>query len=207
MEELPVLVLSTGNAGKIKEMRKLLEKVPITVKSLSDYPPFPEPVEDGATFRENAVKKAVATMKQLGVAALADDSGLCVDALGGEPGVLSARYGGEGLTDLDRCQRLLEALKGVTDRRAAFVCVAALALPDGGEMTWDDRVEGHILEAPEGENGFGYDPVFYYPPLGRTFALLSREEKNSVSHRGRTMSLFTRDIVQMLDRLQKPVNP
>ncbi|MBI5844468.1 MAG: XTP/dITP diphosphatase [Deltaproteobacteria bacterium] len=203
----PVLVLATRNAGKIKELRRLLEKVPITVKGLSDYPPFPEPVEDGETFRENAVKKALATMRHLGVASLADDSGLCVEALLGAPGVLSARYGGEGLTDADRCERLLEALKDVADRRAAFMCVAALALPDGSVHTWEGRVEGLILESPEGENGFGYDPVFYYQPFERSFALLSREEKNSVSHRGKAMALFADDISQLFDRLQKPVNP
>lgn len=207
MEESPVLVLATRNAGKINEMKKLLETVPVRVKGLSDYPPFAEPVEDGETFRENAVKKAVATMRQLGVASLADDSGLCVLALGGDPGVRSARYGGEGLSDADRCKIILARLQGETNRKAAFVCVAALALPDGGVFTWEGRVEGLITEAPQGENGFGYDPVFYYPPLDRTFALLSRGEKNSVSHRGRAMSKFAGDMSQLLDRLTKPVNP
>jgi len=130
-----------------------------------------------------------------------------VEALGGAPGVLSARYGGEGLTDADRCERLLDALKGVTDRRAAFMCVAALALPDGSAHTWEGRVDGLILEAPEGQNGFGYDPVFFYPPLGRTFALLSRDEKNAVSHRGRAMALFAREAPQLLTGLKSPVDP
>lgn len=206
MPEKQVLVLATRNAGKIKELRRLLEKVPITVNGLADYPPFAEPEEDGETFRDNAEKKALATMRHLGVAALADDSGLCVEALGGEPGVHSARYcGDECLTDFDRCQRLLEALKGVTDRRAAFVCAAALALPNGEVHTWEGRVEGVILHAPEGQNGFGYDPVFYYPPLSRSFALLSRDEKNSVSHRGQAMALFAKDVEKLLDRINLPV--
>ena len=204
--EKPVLVLATANAGKIKELCELLKNIPVVVKGLSDYPSFPEPVEDGETFRENAVKKALATSRHLGVAALADDSGLCVKALGGAPGIHSARYGGEGLTDADRCRLMLAAMRGKKDREAAFMCVAALAFPDCEVHTWEGRVEGLITEAPDGENGFGYDPVFFYPPFGRTFALLSREEKNSVSHRGRAMTLFAADFQKLIDRQFKPVD-
>jgi XTP/dITP diphosphohydrolase len=111
-----------------------------------------------------------------------------VEALDGAPGVLSARYGGEGATDADRCQKLLTALAGADNRRAAFQCVISIAVPTGPALTYDGRCEGMILEAPEGENGFGYDPVFYYAPLERSFAQLSREEKGKVSHRGKALA-------------------
>jgi XTP/dITP diphosphohydrolase len=182
------LVIATTNAGKTKEIRHLLEGFPITIKDLSDFGPIPPVVEDGDTFDDNAYKKASFTARVLGYPALADDSGLVVEALDGAPGVLSARYGGEGATDADRCRKLLTALAGVDNRKAAFECVISIAVPTGPALTYDGRCQGEILEAPAGENGFGYDPVFFYPPLERSFAQLSREEKSKVSHRGKALA-------------------
>ena len=155
-------------------------------------------VEDGETFDDNAYKKASFTARVLGFPALADDSGLVVEALDGAPGVLSARYGGEGATDADRCAKLLGALEGETNRKAAFECVISIAVPTGPALTYDGRCEGEILEAPVGENGFGYDPVFYYAPLEKTFAQLSREEKSTVSHRGKALA----EICAEFDKVQ-----
>lgn len=180
----PVLVLATRNRGKTAEIRGLLRGFPVEVRDLGDFGPIPEVEEDGTTFDENAYKKASFTARVLGYPALADDSGLTVAALNGAPGVFSARYGGEGLTDEQRCQKLLTEMKGRGDRRAAFECVLSLAVPAGPALTYEGRCEGLLTEAPAGANGFGYDPVFFYPPLKRTFAQLSREEKSRVSHRG-----------------------
>lgn len=145
------------------------------------------PAETGATYRDNALLKARAAARLTGLPALADDSGLEVDALGGAPGLFSARYGGPGLDDAGRCARLLAALRGVPEgrRTARFRCVIALVDPRGGEHVVEGVAEGRIAEAPRGGGGFGYDPVFYYPPLGRTFAELTDTEKAEVSHRGR----------------------
>lgn len=188
MDPNRTLVIATTNLGKTAEIRELLKPFPITVKNLSDFGPLPQVEEDGDTFDENAYKKASFTARVLGYPALADDSGLVVAALDGAPGVYSARYGGEGASDADRCRKLLAALDGVTDRRAAFECVISIAVPTGPALTYDGRCEGEILTAPAGENGFGYDPVFYYAPLKKSFAQLSREEKSKVSHRGKALA-------------------
>jgi XTP/dITP diphosphohydrolase len=182
------LVIATTNVGKTREIHHLLQGYPITIKNLSDFGPIPPVVEDGETFEDNAYKKASFTARVLGYPALADDSGLVVEALDGAPGVLSARYGGEGATDADRCRKLLTAMAGVDNRRAAFECVISIAVPSGPALTYDGRCEGEILKAPVGENGFGYDPVFHYAPLERSFAQLSREEKSKVSHRGKALA-------------------
>lgn len=187
MDPNRTLVIATTNAGKTAEIRALLKAFPITIKNLSDFGPIPPVVEDGDTFEENAYKKASFTARVLGLPALADDSGLVVDALDGAPGVLSARYGGEGASDTDRCDKLLTALEGVPDRRAAFECVISIAVPTGPALTYDGRCEGEILKAPAGENGFGYDPVFFFAPMQKSFAQLSREEKGRVSHRGKAL--------------------
>ncbi len=184
----PLLVVATRNPGKTRELRELLAGFPVEVRDLTGFGPLPEVEEDGASFEENAYKKASFTARLLGVPALADDSGLCVAALGGAPGVHSARYGGPGLSDAERVARLLAAMKDRTDRRATFVCVLSLAVPSGAALTYEGRCEGVIAVEPAGENGFGYDPVFVYPPLGRTFAQLGAEEKHRVSHRGRAMA-------------------
>lgn len=187
MDPNRTLVIATTNAGKTAEIRALLVDFPIAIKNLSDFGPIPPVVEDGDTFEDNAYKKASFTARVLGLPALADDSGLVVDALDGAPGVLSARYGGEGASDADRCSKLLTALEGVADRKAAFECVISIAVPTGPALTYDGRCEGEILKAPAGENGFGYDPVFFYPPMQKSFAQLSREEKGQVSHRGKAL--------------------
>jgi len=157
------IVLATGNKGKIREFSGLLEGVFGRIISLNDLESPPEVVEDGATFRENALKKARAIAAYSGKPALADDSGLAVDALGGSPGVYSARYAGEGATDRDNIAKLLTELGGVENRSASFVCVLALVYPDGKEITAEGTCEGVILTEPRGEGGFGYDPVFFLP--------------------------------------------
>ena len=178
------LVLATRNPGKTAEIIDLLKDFPITIKNLDDFGPIPEVIEDGATFEENAYKKASQTARVLGLPAMADDSGLVVAALDGAPGVLSARYAGPAATDAERCRRLLADMRGRSDRRAAFECVISIAVPTGPALTYEARCEGLITREPAGTNGFGYDPVFFYPPLGRTFAELRMAEKGRVSHRG-----------------------
>ena len=187
MLNLP-LVLATRNQGKIRELRALVSGFGMDVKSLEDFGPIPAVEEDGETFEDNAYKKAHFTARALGFPALADDSGLTVDVLGGQPGVFSARYAGEGATDGDNNRKLLAALEGEADRKAAFQCVIAIAVPRGPALIYEGRCEGEIALEERGESGFGYDPVFFYPPLNRTFAQLSQEEKNRVSHRGQAMA-------------------
>ena len=187
MAQAVTLVIATRNPGKIAEISDLLQDFPVTVKSLADFGPIPPVEEDGATFEENAYKKASFTARVLGLPAMSDDSGLSVTALGGAPGVLSARYAGDGAGDRERCTKLLTEMNGRIDRQAAFECVLSIAVPGGAALTYEGRCEGVIAEAPAGENGFGYDPVFYYPPLKKTFAQLSREEKSRVSHRGKAL--------------------
>ncbi|MBI9083089.1 MAG: XTP/dITP diphosphatase [Desulfobacterales bacterium] len=181
------IVLATRNAGKVAEIRDLLAGFPVIIKNLNDFGPIPEVVEDGATFDENAYKKASHTARILGLPALADDSGLLVEALGGRPGVLSARYAGAGASDRQRCDKLLEEMHGRANRNAAFECVISIAVPTGPALTYEAQCQGLIAESPSGENGFGYDPVFFYPSLGKTFAQISREEKGRISHRGRAL--------------------
>jgi XTP/dITP diphosphohydrolase len=186
--ELPlVLVIATRNAGKTKEIRALLQDFPIDVRNLDDFGPIPEVEEDGETFEANAYKKASFTARVLGFPALADDSGLVVPVLNGAPGVHSARYAGADATDEDRCTKLLAAMQDISDRRASFECVISIAVPGGPALTYESRCEGEIARRPSGSNGFGYDPVFFYPPLGKTFAELSQDEKSAVSHRGRAL--------------------
>jgi XTP/dITP diphosphohydrolase len=192
----PVLVIATRNPGKTAEIRDLLQGFPLNIKDLSDFGLIPVVEEDGSSFEENAYKKSSFTARILGFPALADDSGLTVTALDGVPGVLSARYGGERASDEDRCRKLLEAMKGRADRRAAFECVISLAVPAGAALTYEGRCEGLIAEAPAGTNGFGYDPLFFYPPFKRTFAQLTREEKSRVSHRGKAL-------LELRDEFQK----
>jgi len=182
-----ILVIATRNKGKTKEIRDLLAGRNVEIKNLDDFGPIPEIEEDGATFDENAYKKASFAARVLGFTALADDSGLVVEALGGAPGVHSARYAGPDATDAQRCEKLLSEMAGQTNRNAAFECVLSIAVPTGAALTYEGRCEGEITEKPMGDNGFGYDPVFYYPPLKKTFARLTTEEKNQVSHRGKAL--------------------
>ena len=198
MTERQLLVLASRNAGKTGELRGLLKNFPVELKNLDDFGSIPPVEEDGTTFDENAYKKAAFTAKVLGLPTLADDSGLEVDALGGLPGVHSARYAGPNASDTDNSAKLSSEMKGKTNRAATFVCVISIAVPAGMALTYEGRCEGLIAEAPAGENGFGYDPLFYYPPLKRTFAQLSVEEKNQVSHRGKAMAQLKEEFNQVL---------
>lgn len=186
MESITIVV-ATRNRGKSQEIREFLSDFPVDVRDLNDFGPIPEVKEDGATFEENAYKKAYFTARVLGLPALADDSGLEVEALGGAPGVHSARYAGSNATDEKNNLKLLDALKGVTNRKARFCCVLSLAVPTGPALTYEASCEGVIAEEPRGTNGFGYDPVFFYPPAGKTFGEMDLQEKSLVSHRGRAL--------------------
>lgn len=185
------LVLASKNQHKLIELQNILEELGLEVVLESDVGVDVDVEETGETFEENSLLKAQAVMEASGMAAIADDSGLVVDALDGAPGVYSARYG-----DLDsdeaRTQFLLENMKDVPDdrRTARFVSVVTCVLPDGRQVSARGTVEGIITYAPSGENGFGYDPVFYVPQLGRTFAEASPEEKNAISHRGEALRIF-----------------
>lgn len=192
------LVIATRNPGKTAEIRDLLAGFPVEIKNLDDFGPLPVVEEDGKTFDDNAYKKASVTAKILGIPALADDSGLAVEALDGAPGVLSARYAGERATDDQRCAKLLKEITGKANRRAAFECVISIAVPSGPALTFEGRCEGLIAERPAGQNGFGYDPIFFYPPLKKTFAQLTREEKSRVSHRGRALSEMKQEFDKVL---------
>jgi XTP/dITP diphosphohydrolase len=187
MNDPLTLVIASTNPGKTAEITDLLTDYPIYIKSLDDFGPIPPVVEDGETFDENAYKKASFVSRVLGLPALADDSGLVVEALDGAPGVYSARYAGENASDAQRCAKLLAAMKGKNNRRAAFNCVISIAVPTGPALTYEASCEGLILETPVGENGFGYDPIFYYPPFKKTFAELTRQQKSRVSHRGKAL--------------------
>ena len=181
------LVIATRNKGKSTEIADLLKNYPIEIRSLDDFGPIPPVVEDGQTFDENAYKKASFTARVLGLPALADDSGLVVEALDGAPGIFSARYAGADATDQAKCDKLLVQMHGRKNRRAAFECVLSIALPGGAALTYEARCEGLITQKAIGPNGIGYDPIFYYPPLRMTFAELSLEENGRVSHRGRAL--------------------
>ncbi len=198
MTQRQLLVLATRNAGKTREIREFLRDFPVEIKNLDDLGPIPPVEEDGTTFDENAYKKASFTAKVLGLPALADDSGLEVEALGGAPGVHSARYAGQSATDAENNAKLLHKMDGETNRVAAFTCVISIAVPSGPALTYEARCEGLIAEAPGGNKGFGYDPVFYYPPLNKTFAQLSAEEKNRVSHRGKALAELKEEFEKVL---------
>ncbi|MFZ5907945.1 MAG: XTP/dITP diphosphatase [Nitrospirota bacterium] len=183
------IVLATKNRKKAEEIRRIIRGMEIEILTLDDYPGFPEVEEDGDTFEANAVKKAVAVAHYTGKTALADDSGLEVDALGGEPGIRSARYSGEGATDESNIEKLLYGMRGFRDgeRGARFVCCIALATPGGEVQTFFGYTEGVIGTMPRGSCGFGYDPVFYPRGFPRTFAEMSAEEKDALSHRKKAL--------------------
>jgi XTP/dITP diphosphohydrolase len=178
-------VFASRNQGKIKEIRALLADCGLECRSLDDYGDLPEIVEDGCSFLENALKKARTIAALTGEIALADDSGLEVEALDGAPGIFSARYAGTDADDAKNIGRLMSALKGVpaSERGARFRCVLALCRPDGSYEAFDGRWEGRIAEQGAGESGFGYDPVFFLPDRGVTVAELPAEVKNRISHR------------------------
>lgn len=181
------VVLATGNKGKVKEFSNLLEGVFGEIISLSDLGSPPEVIEDGLTFRDNALKKAREIAQYSGKLTLADDSGLEVDALNGQPGVYSARYSGEGATDKTNIDKVLAKLGNNPNRKARFVCVLALVDPNGEELVVEGFCEGVILDEPRGEGGFGYDPVFYLPDRRKTMAELEPELKNTISHRANAL--------------------
>ncbi|MEI6207670.1 MAG: XTP/dITP diphosphatase [Desulfuromonadales bacterium] len=191
------LLFATRNQGKIKEIQGLLEGLVETVICSTDVAGLPDTVEDGMTFEENALKKAREASTYAGLPVLADDSGLMVDALGGRPGIYSARFAGEGAGDGANNARLLKELKGVETgrRRAAFVCALAFVTPGGVERIFSGRVDGYIIDTPQGNGGFGYDPLFLVDGFDRTMAELELEEKNLISHRGQAFRLF-RDYVK-----------
>lgn len=206
MNDLTSIVIATRNKGKTAEIREMLKDFPVNIKNLDDFGPIPEIEEDGDTFDENAYKKASVTARILGIPALADDSGLLVEALDGAPGVYSARFAGEKATDQQRCEKLLKEMKGQTDRKAAFECVISIAVPTGPALTYEARCEGLITEKPFGRNGFGYDPVFFFPELNQTFAQLTRTEKSRVSHRGKALAELQEEFDKVLTwiRLHMP---
>lgn len=187
------VVLASKNQHKLVEISKILEKLDIQLVLQSEIGVDIDVEETGTTFEENSFQKANAVMKATGMPALADDSGIAVNALNGEPGVYSARYGfDDSLDDWGRLLLLLKNTENVPDgqRQAQFVCVITMVMPDGKTIQTRGEVHGELLRAPAGEGGFGYDPIFYYPPFGKTLAQVTAEEKNQVSHRARALKLF-----------------
>lgn len=194
MKPIPVrqCLLATSNKGKIREIRAALKDLDLQLKELSEWEPLPEADESGSSFRENAFLKARHYFLLTGLPTLAEDSGLCVDALGGSPGVHSARL---ATTDPERIEAVLSQLSVLSPsppgRSARFISSICLLWPEGS-IEVDGEVEGEISDRPRGEGGFGYDPIFFFPPLGRTFAQLSAEEKNRVSHRALALGKLRR---------------
>ncbi len=187
------VVLASKNKHKLVEISKITEKFDIELVLQSELGVDIDVEETGTTFEENSYLKAEAVMKATGLPALADDSGIAVDALNGEPGIYSARYGfDESLDDWGRLELLLKNTEHVPDgqRQAQFVCVITMVTPDGKVIQARGEVHGELLRAPAGEGGFGYDPIFYYPPYGKTLAEVSAEEKNQVSHRANALKVF-----------------
>jgi len=185
------IVLATHNRGKMKEMSSILAHLPVKLLTLDDFPQIGEIPETGETLKENAFIKAETVHQKTGLPALADDTGLEVDALDGAPGVHSSRYDGETATFEDNCRKMMQEMDGIPaeERTARFHTVIAFVSDSGNEWT-EGMVEGRILEKKQGDGGFGYDPLFYYPPLKKTFAELNSEQKNNISHRGKALRNF-----------------
>lgn len=192
-------VLASHNKKKMAEMRAILSELGIEVLSQADVGVDMEPEETGTTFEENARIKAKAVMEATGLPAIADDSGLVVEALNGEPGVYSARYGGEGLDDAGRWQLLLKNMEGKEDRACKFVSVICCAFPDGSQLMARGECHGVVAQGPKGEGGFGYDPIFWLPEKGKSMAELPPEEKNSISHRGNALRVFKEELEKKLN--------
>ena len=187
------VVLASKNPHKLVEIRQITDRFGFELILQSELGVDIDVEETGTTFEENSFLKAEAVMKATGLPAIADDSGICVDALGGEPGIYSARYGfDDSLDDWGRLQLLLKNTEAVPDgqRQAKFVCVITFLTPDGQNIQARGEIHGELTRAPRGENGFGYDPIFYYPPMGKTTSEMTSEEKNRVSHRANALNLF-----------------
>ena len=195
-----MLLIATTNPGKLREFAELLADLPVTLQSLLDLPGSPTVPEDGSTYLENARTKALAIARWSGRIALADDSGLEVDALAGAPGVHSARYAGAAQDPRANLVKLLQALDGVPEARrtARFRCVLVVAKPSGETLAAEGTCEGCITGAPSGRGGFGYDPIFFYPPAARTFAELPAATKNHVGHRGRACARLRQQLLDFL---------
>ena len=193
------VVLATHNAGKIRELADPMADFGIEVVGLSLFPEIGEIEETGTTFEENALIKARAVMEASGLPAIADDSGLCVDWLNGAPGIYSARYGGLD-DDKARYTLLLQNMRGATDRAAHFHTSVVCCFPDGKVLQADGDCHGTIAFAPRGEGGFGYDPIFNVPSLRKTFAQLTAEEKNAISHRGNALRAFAAELKHYMEK-------
>jgi XTP/dITP diphosphohydrolase len=200
------LVLATRNQGKITEFRRILDELApgqIELIGVDQFPDLVDVDETGSTFEENSLLKSRYTCAATGLPAIADDSGLCVDFLNGDPGIFSARWAGNHGNDQANIEKLLGQLKDVPDnkRTANFTCIASLVMPDGREQIAEGRFEGHILHAPVGENGFGYDPIFQPLGLSISSAQMSAQEKDLVSHRGKSLRSIAPHVIQMLASL------
>lgn len=191
-------VLASHNPKKLQELQTILGSLGVEIVLQKDLGLDLEPEETGVTFEENSRIKAQAVMEASGLPAIADDSGLCVDKLNGAPGVHTARYGGEGLTDEQRYQLLLQAMQGQFPRTCHFVSVITCCFPNGDVLTARGQCDGTVAFAPMGSDGFGYDPIFFLPKLKKTFAQLSPEEKNAISHRGNALRAFQKQLAEYL---------
>jgi XTP/dITP diphosphohydrolase len=203
------LLVGTTNQGKLDEVQGYLKRLPLKILALQSLGKWPTVVEDGAIYEENALKKAKALAEYSGYLTLADDSGLEVDALNGAPGIYSARYSGEEGNDQKNNEKLLNVLKDVPEdkRTARFFCALALCAPKSqGPKKWIIResCEGRIAFSPKGQNGFGYDPIFFYPPFGKTFGEIDRETKATVSHRGKALKKLAQMLPSFIDLETKP---
>ncbi|MDP0492762.1 MAG: XTP/dITP diphosphatase [Fusobacterium sp. JB021] len=191
------IFLATGNKNKIKEIEKIFNVEGIEILSINDGINIPDVKEDGDTFEKNSQKKALEIAKFTNMITIADDSGLCVEALNGEPGVFSARYAGEKATDEENNKKLIYVLKGIKNRKAKFVCVITLAKPTGETYSFKGEVCGEIIDEPRGEYGFGYDPYFYIKEYGKTTAEMP-DKKNEISHRSIALKLLKENLFEIL---------
>ena len=196
-------ILASQNKKKLVEMNDILSAFGIEVVSAAEAGIHLDVEETGTTFAENSALKAEAICKASGLPAIADDSGLCVDALNGAPGVYSARYGGEGLDDVGRYQLLLQNMRGMMDRRCKFVSAVCCVFPNGDKIAVEGECHGTLAYAPQGTDGFGYDPIFFVPSMKKTFAQLTAEEKNAISHRGVAMQQFKTELERYLNGTDK----